>query len=203
MNKHIIATTFVTLFAAPVMAKDSVVIEERFTVDSDSRIQFEIPVGKLDLQTHDSDEVIIEVKVKDQEDNWFASPDLDEVYLDKRVSGNRVILEIDANDTIQDWEVYVPKSAHIDVSLGVGEVDLEDLTRDIFVEVGVGEVDIRLGEDDYGRIELESGVGAADLSGFKNIENERHFISESSNWRGAGRYDILVEVGVGDVDVDY
>lgn len=202
MKKTIIAASLATIVTVPVFAKDSVHLEDRFEVREDSSVYIDISVGSLDLRTHDSNEIIIKVRVKEQEDKWFSG-DLDDVELDKDFSGSKIHLEIDADDTVQEWEVIIPASAHINVDLGVGEIDMEGVSKDIHVDVGVGEVDIELASDDYERIELESGVGATDLDGFRNAANERHFISQESHWRGEGRYRIDVEVGVGDVDVNF
>lgn len=202
MNKTMIAVGIASLFSFNALAGDSVRLEENFKIDANSTIHFDIPVGSLDLRTHNSDEVIINVRVKAQEDGWFSSDaDLDDAYLEKDISGSKVRLEIDLDDTVQEWEVTIPASANIDIDLGVGEIDLEDVEKDIFVDVGVGEVDIELASDDYDRIELESGVGATDLSGFRGEDSERNLVSESTYWRGNGRYQINVEVGVGEVDV--
>ena len=73
----------------------------------------------------------------------------------------------------------------------------------VFVEVGVGEVDVRLADNDYRKVELETGVGGTDLNGFKGVSQERSIVSENTSWRGDGEYVISVEVGVGEVDVDY
>lgn len=203
MKLPALTVALIASVSLPAVAKNSLSIEEAYDISSAGQVQFEIPVGSLDLRTHNSDEIIIEVRVKEQEDTWFSSWDLDDIHLEKEMSGDSVRFFIDADNAIQEWRVIVPSSVHLDIDVGVGEVDLEDVGNDIFVEVGVGEVDIDLDSDDYGRIDLDSGVGAADLSGFKNVDSERRLISESTLWRGNGSHEIRVEVGVGEIDVNY
>lgn len=201
MKHPLIAITIAALCTTSAFAKDKAFIDETVNVGTESTLHFDIGVGSLNIETYEGEDVILDVVVKEGDGDWFSSADLDNVKLKTRHSGSDYYFEVDEEDTVQEWRVRVPADSNLDIDVGVGEVDLEDVNRDLNIDVGVGEVDISLSDDNYREIELESGVGGADLSGFKNIEQERALVSESIEWRGKGEYRINVDIGVGEVDV--
>jgi hypothetical protein len=192
---------FALLFTTASLGKDRVTLEETISVEAQSTIHFDIPVGSLEITTYDGDKVILEVEVKEADSDWFSSVDLDDVEIDITQSGTKLHLEIEKEDVVQKWEVKIPSDASLNIDLGVGEVDIDDFDRDANIDVGVGEVDVYLSGTNYREIELDSGVGGADLDGFSNIDRERAMVSESIEWTGKGDYDLIIDVGVGDIDV--
>ncbi|MDF2179862.1 hypothetical protein P2G88_16540 [Aliiglaciecola sp. CAU 1673] len=180
-------------------AKDVVVLEDNFAVPADARIVLDVPVGEIELRTHDGDTLSYRVEVEEANGHWFSSADLNDVKVKKEISGDRVRLEIDEDDTEQHWVIAVPRSAAISIDLGVGSVEVEGTARDLDVDVGVGSAHVELTGSEYRSIELEAGVGGASLRGFENYRSERAIVSEEVSWRGNGQYDVKVEVGVGDV----
>lgn len=182
-------------------AKEQVEVESRFDIDDVSTIVLNVEVGEVVLDTHQSSEVIVEVLVKESDSHWFSSADLDDIQLNKEISQQRLFLEIDKEDTNQEWKITVPESVNLKVELGVGKIYLSDLNKDIDVELGVGDTEIVLSDNDYARIELDTGVGDAKLKGFSDYHAKRSLVSKSVEWKGNGQHDIRVDVGVGDVRV--
>ena len=201
MKTKIALSILAVLFTTAAMAKDSVQLKETISVGENVDIHFDIPVGSLEVTTHDGNEIVIDVKVKEADNDWFKSVDLDDAEIDIDQNKRRVRLNIDLKDTVQDWEVKIPEDASIDVNIGVGGVEIEDFSRGADIDVGVGEVDIELTSTDYREIELEAGVGGTDLRGFDDYHNERNMVNESIEWHGNGKYEINIDVGVGDIDV--
>lgn len=190
------------LFSTASLGKSRVTLEETISIDANSSIKVEVPVGSLTIETYDGDDIILEVEIKESDNDWFSSADLDDAEIDIDKSGNSVHLEIDMEDVVQKWEMKIPKDAHLDIDLGVGEVEIDGFERDANIDVGVGEVDLNLSGNNYREIELESGVGGVDLNGFSNVDGKRKLVSESVEWRGKGDYELNIDVGVGEVDVD-
>lgn len=190
------------LFSTASLGKSRVTLEETISIDANSSIKVEVPVGSLMIETYDGEDIIVEVEVKESDNGWFNSADLDDAEIDIDKSGKSVHLEIDMEDVVQKWEMKIPRDAHLDIDLGVGELDIEGFERDANIDVGVGEVDIELSGDNYREIELESGVGGVDLDGFRNIKDKRKLVSESVEWQGQGEYQLNVDIGVGEVEVD-
>jgi len=203
MKTKVALAIFAVLFTTASMAKSSVTLKERINIDANADIHFEVAVGSVEIETYDGDEIILEIEVKEGDNDWFKSVDLDEAELAVRNSGSKVHLEIDMEDIVQQWQVRIPNNANIDIDLGVGEVSIEDFARDAIIDLGVGEVDIELADKNYRRIELESGVGGADLDGFSGADRERNIVNEQITWRGNGDYEINIDVGVGDIDVKH
>lgn len=194
----IIAATLVTQTS---FAKDKVNLQQSIKLTAESTVHFEVPVGSLDIETYNGDTLELDIEVKEADSDWFSSADLEDVELTIDQRDNAVLLEIDMEDVVQKWSVRIPKNIHLDIDLGVGEVEIDDFERTATIDVGVGEVDIDLENDNYRLIDLETGVGDVDLRGFNNIDRERNLVNESIRWRGKGEYDLEIEVGVGEINV--
>jgi hypothetical protein len=203
MKKQLLCATIASLIACSVYASDNKRINDSFNIATDSTIYLDVSVGEIDITTHDSDELTLEVVVSEQDHHFFSSVDIDDAELDKDVRVSDVHLRVEMDNTQQKWRLTVPKTAHLNINLGVGEIDIDHVSRNIDLELGVGEADIRLEDDNYASIELESGVGSADIKGFKNSRSHQAMVSEDASWHGDGKYTINAEVGVGDLDVRY
>lgn len=201
MKLKVAVTIFAILFTAASLGKSRITLEETINIESDSAVYINIPVGSLEVETYDGDEIVLEVELKESDEGWFKSVDFDDAEIDIRQSGDKIHLEVDMEDVVQNWQVKLPESASLDIDLGVGQVNIEDFHQDANIDVGVGEVDVQLADDNYREIDLDSGVGGADLRGFKNVDRERAMISETVNWQGKGDFDLTIDVGVGDIEV--
>lgn len=178
-------------------------ISEKFMLDAKQSLSIDVPVGRIEINIVDSNEVSLEIEVKGKDQGWFKSDkDVSHVALGKHVSSGKVKLEIDEDDTNQEWVLNVPKFAALDIELGVGEVEINNLANSADVEVGVGEVTIQTQLDDFKKIELESGVGETQIKGFSGeIDYRRKVVSSEVTCVGKGEYSINAEVGVGEVKV--
>ncbi|AWL11964.1 hypothetical protein HMF8227_01489 [Saliniradius amylolyticus] len=201
---HIPAVLLTTLvISTSVVASEKVSLSDQHPVSANSQVELDIPVGELDIQVHDQPEVRYEVKIEEQDGNWFGSVDLSDVEVNVKHNDQRLYLSIDDDDIHQHWIIWLPSDANLEVDLGVGEVNIAGVQQNLMMEVGVGSVDVSLGAKNYHSIRLEAGVGDADLSGFKDVEQERSIVSQDVHWRGNGQYEVDIEVGVGDVDVHF
>lgn len=203
MKKQLLSAVIATLVTCSAVASNKKQISDNFTVDPNSTVYIDVAVGEVELKTHDSDEIELRVLVKEMDHHWFSSVNVDDAILDKRITNSGIHLEIEEDDTEQEWQIVVPKSANIRLNVGVGGVDIESFSKNLDVEVGVGDIEIGLADNNYRRIELEAGVGSAELDGFSGARTERAIVSEDVSWRGEGEYEINAEVGVGDLDVRY
>jgi hypothetical protein len=165
-------------------------------------IQLEFPVGELEIESYDGDEIQLEIDIKAKR-RWFAHRrDVSEVELDVSMSGNSVRLEIDEDKTEQIWVVKIPAALSLEVDLGVGEIQIRDFTNDLDVDLGVGSVMVEVSDTDYDSINVSSGVGDAKINGFPTpADNKRKFISAEASYDGEGEPEMDIEVGVGDVQV--
>lgn len=201
MRKSAIFLGLASIYTTSVLAGESVNIVKDIEVSKHSTLEINVPVGQLELSTYDGTSIEIEVEVEEKNDGWFSDADLDNVELEVDESSTTISLEINEDETIQHWVVKVPVSMNLDLDMGVGEVEVEGATKDLNIDVGVGEVDVRLESNDYRRIDLDSGVGGADLRGFKGVDSTRAVVSEKVRWHGDGEHTLSVDVGVGDIDI--
>ncbi|MCC2615717.1 hypothetical protein LJ739_05635 [Aestuariibacter halophilus] len=191
-------------FAAHASAwTDQVTLEDSFVVSANDTLILDVGVGQVDVKTHDGDTVSVTVEVEPASDGFFGDHfDFSDTEISKTTDGSRISLMVKEEDTKQRWTLKVPASIHFKLDMGVGEADITGLRQNISVDVGVGDVEVDLGGNDYGSIELETGVGDADLDGFKGAREIRQMVSQEVQWRGDGQYDIEIDVGVGDIDVN-
>ncbi|WP_042146680.1 MULTISPECIES: hypothetical protein [unclassified Pseudoalteromonas] len=207
MKKLLIASGIIaSILATSAFADSQKRIVENLTLSTDQSLDIKFPVGSVDIEIVDGDQLEIEIELKPQDskwNSWFSSDkDLGSIKLDKNISNSHVTLEIDEDDLNQEWHIKVPRSAEIDIDLGVGSVEIDNLSNSVEVDVGVGSVVIDTDTNDFKRIDLESGVGDTRISGFSGDSSQkRQMVSSSSAYTGSGLYRIEVEVGVGDVKV--
>jgi hypothetical protein len=100
--------------------------------------------------------------------------------------------------------VRVPRGMEIEVELGVGELEIKDLTGDLRVELGVGEINAWIDKDKTRAVTLDAGVGEVELYGAgTRLEGRRSMLVGSEvHWdEGPGQSRVFLEVGVGEISV--
>lgn len=202
MRKTVLVIALTSLFAVQALAKESRIrIQEELDIDPNSTLHINVPVGEFILDTHSSNSIDLNIEVSGKDNGWFSNDDVSNAKLTTRVENGHIYLEVDKEDTSQEWVIKVPTSVHLDLNMGVGEAKIENLRKDLNIDVGVGEVTVDLGNNDYARIDLDSGVGEVDLRGFKSVNHNKAMVSESAEWHGSGEHEIEIDVGVGEIEV--
>jgi hypothetical protein len=197
-----VASLFSLMFASAAYADDQVVREYSFDVADISEVEFQGSVGSMEFIQTTGTELKIVLVIEANDEGWFGSKrDVDDVELESRVRGDRLILEMEEEDTNTEWTVELPAVAVTNVHMGVGEIDGVFGATELDLELGVGEVDIELPAASSGDIEISVGVGDASLRGATDEEHKGAFISQDINGKGDGDNEINVEVGVGDASV--
>lgn len=204
-TKHLWALVLAvaTVTSMAVLAAEKIELTESIKVPDNSHIHINVPVGQVKLITKQTDQVDLNIIVKQKNGGWFDSSDITQAKLDKEIRGNQLFLSVDIEDSKQDWVVTVPVDSSLKLNIGVGTVDLRNISKNLDVNVGVGEADIKLGDDNYQLIKLSTGVGDAELTGLERVKTKRNMVSKTVSWGGNGKHSINVEVGVGDIEVDY
>ncbi|MBE0364353.1 hypothetical protein PULV_a2673 [Pseudoalteromonas ulvae UL12] len=199
---HIIAIASI-LFASAALADSEKRISENLTMTEQQSLHINFPVGSLEIEVTDSNQLEVEIEIKPKKNGWFSSSqDLSNITLSKKVTDNRVKLEIDEDDLQQEWTLRVPRSAAIDINLGVGSIEVNKLANSADIEVGVGSIRVDTVLNDFKRIDLDSGVGDTRVTGLVNeIKENRKMVSSEIQYRGQGEFTLNLEVGVGDIRV--
>jgi hypothetical protein len=204
MKKSLVAFALLsTLATTSALAKDVKHITKTVDVDNGQKISLHVPVGSLDVEICDCNEITIKVKVEAGDSSWslFSSGNVDDAELSVRHRNNSLKFEIDEDDTKQKWQVTMPASSALNIDIGVGEVDVQGFHNDLTADVGVGQITVSLEGKNYDDIKVESGVGDASIRGFNDVDKERSIVSSSAHYRGDGKFAIDVEVGVGEVTI--
>ncbi len=205
MRKSLSLLAIGALLSTSVLAGDIKEIKQDFTLSANGSLNLDVPVGSIEMTVTDSDKVEVFIEIEPKSDGWFSGKtDLERVELEHEQNGNHLKLGIDNDDIKQTWHIKVPKSASLEVDLGVGNLEIDGLANDADIEVGVGSVRIDSALDDFDKIILDAGVGDTKLRGMKKEADEkRKMVSSETHYRGNGNYKINVEVGVGDIKVTH
>ncbi|EAR28668.1 Secreted protein containing internal repeats [Pseudoalteromonas tunicata D2] len=204
MKKLISSLTLIAALCSQQAIADSEKrIAETLTMTKQQSLSINFPVGSLEIEAGDSDQLEIEIDLKPKNSGWFSSSaDLSSITLDKKITDNKISLEVDKDDLQQEWTIRLPRTAALDVHLGVGSIEINNFANSADIEVGVGSVRIDTTLDDFKNIQLSSGVGDTRVSGLVNeIKEQRKLVSSETEYRGAGQYNLNIEVGVGDIRI--
>ena len=205
MTKVLLLTAFAVFMSTTANAKIEHEIKRNFTVDTQQTLDISFPVGSLEINTHDGNEVKVTIELEEKNNGWFDDSDnLDELTLDSEQTANKLTLSLDNDDVQQNWLVSVPLSLAVNLDLGVGDIEINDFANSADIEVGVGAVRIDSQSDDYKYISLDSGVGDTRISGLKSdAKTSRKMVSSESEYTGSGTHTIKIEVGVGDIKIKH
>ncbi|KZN31522.1 hypothetical protein [Pseudoalteromonas luteoviolacea] len=185
-------------------ATQSHTIKEQFSVTSHQSLEIAFPVGKLNIETYEGDSIQVEIELRENDNSWFGKTAISSIQLEKKQHNDEIYLTIDEEDVEQIWHVKLPASLSLEAELGVGNVHIETLRNDAEIEVGVGNVKVHSALSDYQVIDLESGVGKTKLKNFTgNATYEQSMVGSKTKYQGQGRYELEVDVGVGNIKITH
>ncbi len=196
------------LAAAPSLAGEERQIEATFPIDSVEGIHLDFAVAELKIEGTSGKQIEVELLADCRLETSDCEKTLADLFLDHRRHGKSFYLELDGyprwgkSKIDLDGTIRVPRKLEVDVELGVGELDIEGLARDLHVELGVGEVNLWLDKKTLRSIDLDAGVGEVELHGTDDTHKARRsmLVGAEIHWgEGSGESRVFVEVGVGEV----
>lgn len=187
-------------------AESKVTLSDNFQYDGKT-VLLDMDVGKAEMIATDEADIRVEVVIKASDGNWLSfwnRSDINDVNLAVVERDNKLVLKVDNQDDInQDWRVYLPRGAALEVDAGVGEVIVDGLTSSIDVDLGVGRAEIKH-QNQYGNIALESGVGEVSVT--QNGQRQtvkQSLVSQSYHSQNSNHQaHLFVSVGVGEISVN-
>ena len=216
-------------FATPVAAGGPRILDGSVPVKGLETVRLDAGVGDIEIIAVDgTDEVSIEVQLKPRRGGFFSSMkkaqrEVDEAELRMDVSKGvlRLEIETDSDDRHfeEKWTIELPARLDFNLDLGVGDVDVRELSGkltidigvgdlvamgvsgDINIDVGVGDASVEAAAADYGSVAGSGGVGNAQLTVRGEKISSSGFIGKSAEWTGDGAHVIEISVGVGDAKV--
>lgn len=216
-----------TALAQPALAADRV-LEQVLELEGARALSIDATVGSIELAASEDGKVHIVVTVEPSNDLFKADEDdLAAIELDIDRGSSRIEAELDlprgmdSDDIEVHWNVRLPQALEAEVELGVGEVEVSEISGGLSVTLGVGEVtvdvpagpiDVSVGVGDaevtqsrasIGVVRIDASVGDARLRiNGERISSDSRFIGERVKYRGDGDHDVDVAVKVGSARVE-
>ena len=204
-----LVATIALLSTLPLSADVTVrTLNQRYAVDSAQSLSLDVPVGEVVVVGGDGDQVTVEVKLECDSAKGRCAEMAKEVRLTGGKKGNRLRVELDEwpNVNSRGLEAHVrvsmPRGLTLQTDLGVGELRISGVERDVNADVGVGEVSVTMPESAVRSVNLDSGVGEATLRTSEKKIRGSGMVGKELKWtKGTGAADVRVDCGVGEIGV--
>lgn len=178
---------------------------------SAEKVVVDFEVGELRIEVGSSSRVEVELDLRCKSRSASCERRLEEVEIFLEQRGSKVLVTFDglskklSNKIETECLVRIPASAELSVDMGIGDLEIEGVTQDIFVDMGIGQVSLSLPERAVGSVYLDTGIGESKVWGSDgSISSSRPFLIGSEvEWEsGPGKAEIVVDLGIGEIWVD-
>ena len=209
MKKYL--TGMLTVFlACPLVAGDTVrTMKGQHTLEAGQRLRLDIPVAEVSIEGSNREDVVIETRIECGRSSRKCRERAEDIRFDSRSSRNFLDLTLEGfpKNTNQGPSIEIrivqPRFLPIEVDLGVGKLEIFDVEADLRVDLGVGGVEISMSREAIASVDIEVGIGDAELHPRVDHVDRSGFLGSDLSWRGgSGESEIVIEVGVGDVEIE-
>ncbi len=178
-----------------------------FETEAGQKVRLQLPVADLRLEVADGNQVQADLLVSCRWQQKCADI-LSEIELVSSSTAQRFVVELKGLSQWQSAKVevegtlIVPRSADLELDIGVGDVKVHGVVNDLRIDMGVGKVKIWQPVASVKDVSLEVKVGEATLFGVaEGVSDRRSFLVGSEVFwdQGQGEARIDVDVDVGEV----
>lgn len=188
------------LAGSPCLADSAVVREHHFGLAGIDTLELRSNAGSIEIEPADGADLEVLLRIESKQDGWFRrAPDVSGLDLLHRERNGRLVLEQTAEETESHWVLRLPAVATTRLDLGIGSISGDLPVTHVDIRLGVGEVDLEFPGQAAGEMRLKVGVGDAGIEGAADIRASRNFVSQEINATGHGEQDIDIDVGVGNI----
>ena len=204
-----LATAAALLCALPVNAKETV---RHFTKEIPaagvSLVDLDFSVGQVNVDAVDGLAVQLDVQLQCHTDSDSCRAAAQKVRLVFSTDGGKLHI------AIKDWpkishhgleariRVQMPRNLPLTADLGVGQMEIAGLEKDVKANLGVGQLTLTLPAATVGSVRADTGVGETNLLAGGKRYNSGGLITRTLHWdQGAGTAKISADCGVGEIDV--
>jgi hypothetical protein len=186
-------------------------ISTSFSLESETSVRLDIPLAEVSVEGFKGNEIEVDFIATCRRP---ASGHCDEALAELGFESHRLRnqLRIDlvgypkwGKGRVElEGTIRVPQELEVEMEVGVGELELKELTGDLRVELGVGQVNAWLDESKVRSVTLDAGVGESELYGTDTrVQGRRSMLVGSEIYwdEGAGKSRVFIEVGVGEISV--
>lgn len=100
--------------------------------------------------------------------------------------------------------VRVPESSPVNVKMGVGALEIENLRGDLAVDMWIGDLVVRMSETDVHSVLMDAGIGDAEINAFGGGGRHRRpmLVGREVSWTdGSGSARLDLDLQIGDISV--
>jgi len=184
-------------------------LTKTFEIEPGQKVRLHLPVADLRVEVADGNQIKADLLVSCRWQQKCAEV-LSDVDLVSSSTSRRFVVELHGLSQWQSVKVevegtlVVPRTADLELEIGVGDVKIYGVERNLRVDMGVGKVKIWQPPATVKAISLEVNVGeAAILGSLDDVSDRRPFLVGSEVFwdKGPGDTRVEVEVGVGEVSL--
>jgi len=191
-----------TLLVTSVKADDQVTRYHTFDLAEIEEVEFSNSVGNIEIVPVSGNEMRVVLDIEGNRHGIFRRKvNVENMDLKVKERGDTLFLTFEEEDTKAEWVIEMPAVAITVIEMGVGELKLEVGTTDLDIELGVGDVSVTAPKASVGRINLNVGVGDANIRGGEILDDDSVFISQSIRAQGEGDHPLEIDLGVGEINV--
>lgn len=172
-------------------------------------VHLKFPVGDLRVEATEGSEVELEITARCK--GWGRDDCEDRarrIHVETDDSGGRLDFVVEGYPKFHSGDfnlrgvLRVPARMDLDLDMGVGDLRVADVQGDMRVELGVGNADIRTSSTAVRSVDVQAGVGDADVIARGSRTRRHGFVGATASWdEGRGRSEVTLHVGVGDATV--
>ena len=209
MKRLLLSIPWMLLTVSGVAADGLGELTKTFETQAGQKVRLQLPVADLRLDVADGNQVQADLLVSCRWQQECADL-LSEIELVSSSTAQRFVVELKG---ISQWQsarvevegtLIVPRSADLELEIGVGDIKVRGVEKDLRIDMGVGKVKIWQPAETAKDISLEVKVGeAAILGAAEGVSDRRSFLVGSEVFwdQGQGEARVEVDVGVGEVSL--
>jgi autotransporter translocation and assembly factor TamB len=192
-------------------AADEVVrtLDRQVSVADASGIHLDFPVGEVQVDAGEGRQVRVQLKLEcDSARQTRCVEAAKAIDLVSSTSAGRVHIGLKGwpksgtRGLEATFVVSVPRDLPLKAELGVGEMAISGLENDLNADLGVGEIRIKMAESAVASVNVDTGIGEANLYAQGHHWESSGLISRELKWHeGRGKALINVDCGVGEAQV--
>lgn len=192
-------------------AADEVVrtLDRQLSAAEASSIHLDFPVGEVQVDAGTGRQVQVQVNLEcDSKRQARCLEAAKAIEIVSSTSGGRLHVELKGwpkagtRGLEAHYVVTVPRDLPLKAELGVGEMRIAGLENDLNADLGVGEVSVKMSESTVASVNVDTGVGEANLFAQGHHWESSGLISRELKWHeGRGKAAINVDCGVGEAEV--
>jgi hypothetical protein len=201
----------VALLGSLPAAADEVVrtLDRQLSAADVSGIHLDFPVGEVEVAAGTGRQVQVQVRLEcDSKRQSRCVEAAKEIEIISSTSSDRLHVGLKGwpkagtRGLEAHYVVSVPRDLALKAELGVGEMRISGLESDVNADIGVGEVTVKMAASAVASVNVDTGVGDANLFAQGRHWESSGLVSRELNWReGRGKAAINVDCGVGEAEV--